>query len=403
MRVYIFTIILLIFTSPAIAAENIYICPMHPHITGEEGDNCPICGMSLVTKISNSSETMDEHTEHQTGVPVDAFKINPSYVQALGVRTTEVTHKTFGKKLRAFGEIVPSTRLEYSVNVRTKGWIVDLATDAVGDTVKKGDLLFTYYSPDLMTAQSDFLIGTRIGNAEQRLRLHGMDDKAVTLLKKKGKFLEKTPFHAPENGTVTMLNVRKGAHINEGGLILSLQDFSKVWVNVDIPLRDIEFLKVGTPAQVVMPETGEELETVIDYIHPISDPKNRTVMARLVLNNSDGSLKPSTYVDAIFTASSKSRLAVPVEAVLYSKMGAHVIENLGNGYFRPVMVKTGITSNGLTEIKSGLKHGQSIVTSGQFMLDAESNLRGGMDAMSHDHGDMTSDKSQQKTGTGHAH
>ena len=383
--------------------KQVYICPMHPHITGEEGDNCPICGMNLVPK-NEGNESNEGHEDKPEG----AFLIDPSYIQTLGVKTSGVSHHEFGKSIRAFGRIEPSTRLEYAVDVRTKGWIVDLAVDAVGDTVKKGDLLFTYYSPDLMNAQSDFLIGSRVGNAAQRLRLYGMDDKAIAELKERGKFFEETPFYAPEDGTVTMLNVRKGGHVNEGGNVLKLQDFSKVWVNADVPLRDVQFLEVGTPAKITVSETGEKNEALVDFIHPVNDPKNRTVTVRLVLDNPNGSLKPDTYVDVAFSADTQSRLAVPSEAVLYSKMGAYVIEDAGDGYFRPVMVETGITSQGLTEITSGLSHGQSIVKSGQFMLDAESNLKGGMAAMGHDHGGeqmkgMTSQPTSQDGGQSHAH
>ncbi len=383
--------------------KQVYICPMHPHITGEEGDNCPICGMNLVPK-NEGNESQEGHKDKPEG----AFLIDPSYIQTLGAKTSGVSHHEFGKSIRAFGKITPSTRLEYAVDVRTKGWIVDLAVDAVGDTVKKGDLLFTYYSPDLMNAQSDFLIGSRVGNAAQRLRLYGMDDKAIAELKERGKFFEETPFYAPEDGTVTMLNVRKGGHVNEGGSVLKLQDFSKVWINADVPLRDVQFLEVGTPAKITISETGEKYEALVDFIHPVNDPKNRTVTVRLVLDNQNGSLKPDTYVDAAFSADPKSRLAVPAEAVLYGSMGAYVIEDAGDGYFRPVMVETGITSQGMTEITSGLSHGQSIVTSGQFMLDAESNLKGGMAAMGHDHGgeqmeDMTSQPALQEGGQGHVH
>jgi membrane fusion protein, copper/silver efflux system len=395
MRVLFFTLILFAFVPMVMAAESnmslvpqenadereIYICPMHPHITGEEGDNCPICGMHLVPK--NEGNGSHEGREDK---PEGAFLIDPSYIQTLGVKTSGVTHHEFGREIRAFGKMVPSTRLEYAVDVRTKGWIVDLAVDAVGDTVKKGDLLFTYYSPDLMNAQSDFLIGSRVGNATQRLRLYGMDDKAIAELKERGKFFEETPFYAAFDGTVTMLNVRKGGHVNEGGSVLKLQDFSKVWVNADVPIRDVQFLEVGAPAKVTVPETGKAYETKIDFIHPVNDPKSRTVPVRLVLDNPEGALKPDTYVDAVFSVNIKSRLAVPSEAVLYGKMGAYVIEDLGDGYFRPVMVETGITTDGLTEITRGLSHGQTIVKSGQFMLDAESNLKGGMAAMGHDHG-----------------
>lgn len=384
MRVLFFVLLLFAFAPAAIAAEE-YICPMHPHISGEEGDSCPICGMTLVPKVEKTPDNTG-HEGHSTDASEGALHIDSSYVQALGVKTAEVTHHDFGRNIRAFGKIAPSTRLEYAVDVRTKGWIVDLPVDAVGDTVKKGDLLFTYYSPDLMTAQSDFLIGSKIGGAEQRLRLYGMDEKAITELKKRGKFFEETPFYASADGTVSMLNVRKGAYVNEGGSVLKLQDFSRLWVNVDVPVKDIQFLAVETPATVTVPETGDSYETSIDFIHPVNDPQSRTVMVRLILDNPGGVLKPDTYVDAVFKADVQSRLAVPAEAVLYGGMGAYVMENISDGYFNPVMVETGITADGLTEIKSGLKHGQRIVTSGQFMLDAESNLRGGMAAMGHDHG-----------------
>jgi Cu(I)/Ag(I) efflux system membrane fusion protein len=383
--------------------QQVYICPMHPHITGKEGDSCPICGMHLVPK-NNGSESHEGHEDKPEG----AFLIDPSYIQTLGVKTSGVSHHDFGRNIRAFGQIEPSTRLEYAIDVRTKGWIVDLAVDALGDTVKKGDLLFTYYSPDLMNAQSDFLIGSRVGNATQRLRLYGMDDKAIAELKERGKFFEETPFYAPEGGTVTMLNVRKGGHVNEGGSVLKLQDFSTVWVNADVPIRDVQFLKVGAPATITAPETGKTYKTTIDFIHPVNDPKSRTVPVRLVLDNLEGALKPDTYVDVTFDANSKSRLAVPSEAVLYGKMGAYVIEDLGDGYFRPVMVGTGITAEGLTEITQGLSHGQTIVQSGQFMLDAESNLKGGMAAMGHDHGggdmkDMQPEQNAKEEGQGHVH
>ena len=396
MRVLFFVLLLFAFVPPALSAEDAYICPMHPHISGEEDDMCPICGMSLVPKVDEVSA--DTGHEGHSDAPEGAFSIDPSYVHVLGVKTAEVTHHEFGKSIRGFGQIAPSTRLEHAVDVRTKGWIVDLATDAVGDSVKKGDLLFTFYSPDLMTAQSDYLIGSRIGNAEQRLRLFGMDDQSIDELKKQKKFLEETPFYAPADGTVTKLSVRKGAHVNEGGNVLMIQDFSELWVNVDIPIRDVQFLEVGTPVKVAVQETGETYDTVIDFIHPVNDPKSRTVMVRLILENPDGALKPDTYVDAVFAADVQSRLAVPAEAVLYGSMGAYVMENVKDGYFKPVMVETGITANGLTEIKNGLSHGQRIVTSGQFMLDAESNLKGGMAAMGHDHGGMTETKEPQAHG-----
>ena len=392
MRAYIFIIFLFTFIPSAFSEDTLYICPMHPHISGQEGDNCPICGMSLVSQI-------EELSGHKLTSIESNFKVNTSYIQTLGVRTAKITHQQFGKNIRAFGSILASTRLEHAIDVRTKGWIVDLETSAIGDKVKKGDLLFNFYSPKLMEAQSDFLVGRRLGNPEQRLRFFGMSTKAISELKKRGKFIGKTPFYAPINGTVTKLNVRKGSHVQEGGAVMVLQDFSKVWVNAGVPLRDIEFLEIGTPAKITIPETGVEYESTIDFIHPVNDPMSRTLTVRIIIDNSNNQLKPNTYVDATFNANKKSRLAVPEEAILRSSMGAYVIENLEDGYFRPTMVKTGITSGGFTEITSGLLHGQSVVVSGQFLLDAESNLKGGISTMGHDKSSMSKNRTRTKTET----
>lgn len=382
MRVYIIiSLLLIIFSLPTWAADEIYICPMHPHIEGKAGENCPICGMSLVPKVQDMP---DSNMANSMEIPGGTVSISPAYVQALGVKTDTVSPHSFGKAIKAYGQIASSSRLEHAVTVREDGWIVDLATSAVGDQVQKGDLLFTYYSPDLMSAQSDFLIGSRTGNAEQRLRLYGMDDKAIAEFKKGGKMMEATPFYATADGTVTMLDARPGMYMGEGSRALTLQDLSKIWVNAEVPIRDIAFLDKGQNATITQPETGETYSGVIDFIHPVANPMSRTVTVRIIVDNADGDIKPETYADVVFEGAPKTRLAVPQEAVLFGGQGQYVMEVIADGQFRPIIVETGITSNGLTEITSGLKQGQRIVTSGQFMIDAESNLRGGMASMGMD-------------------
>lgn len=366
-------------------AATVHICPMHPHITGEEGDSCPICGMFLTPKETGKTPAEDKHN-HGDNVE-GSIHIDPSYTQTLGVKTAAVQQRDFGESVRAFGQVAGNMRNEHEIALQAEGWVKKLEASAVGDSVKKGEFLFSIYSPDLMAAQSDYMIGRRtgyrIGNPEQRLRLKGMDDQAIALLKKKGEMMERTPFHAPVDGTITALNIREGSHVSEGEVMMTIQDFSEVWVNADVPLRDLQFIEEGMPATIKIPETGDEFETVVDFIHPVSDAGSRTATVRLILDNPEGKLKPDTYVDVAFRADEKMRLAVPSDAVLYGSMGSYVFEDLENGNFRPVMVKTGITSNGYTEIKSGLTGEQKIVASGQFMIDAESNLRGGMAAMDH--------------------
>ncbi|MCB1563686.1 MAG: hypothetical protein KDJ75_08945, partial [Alphaproteobacteria bacterium] len=130
MRVLLTVLFLFAFTPAAIAAEA-YICPMHPHISGKKGDTCPICGMTLVPKAADMPKRQS-HEGHSATVPEGAFPIDPSYVQALGVKTGTAAYHEFGRNIRAFGKITASTRLEYDIDVRSKGWIVDLPVDAVG-------------------------------------------------------------------------------------------------------------------------------------------------------------------------------------------------------------------------------------------------------------------------------
>lgn len=394
MRVIVFVLTLLLFTpllavpSPqAFAAEEgLYICPMHPHIHGKAGDHCPICGMELVPAPASGPMSLPQDGGHDGG----GIAIDPSYRQALGVRTAPAALHDFGGEIHAFGRIEASTRREHVVATRTAGWIAELKTDAEGDLVKKGDILYTFYSPDLMSAQTDYFLErrgrNRAGNGERRLRLFGMDDQAIAALNKSGKMMEQTPFYAPSDGVVSMLSARKGSYVNEGDVIMRVQDYSELWLMAEVDVKDVSFLASGVPVRAKISGTGDEYDGTVDIVFPVANEMNRKVMVRIVLPNPEGRLKPDLYADVMFDVEKSQRLAVPVEAVLYDGAGAHVIESLADGSFRPVMVKTGITSRGMTEILSGLEENRDIVVSGQFMIDAESNLRGGMAAMGHDHG-----------------
>lgn len=407
MRVVFMILFMFAFVSPVLAAED-YICPMHPHIHGQKGDTCPICGMPLVPAVQEQTGGDD------TGdVEEGALHIDPVFRQALGVRTAPAAMHDFGRVIHAYGHVMPSTRLEYAVSARTDGWIVDLKADAVGDEIRRGQTIYTFYSPDLMTAQSDYLVGrkygSRIGDPEQKLHLFGMDDSAIKALRNAGEVLKETPFRAPESGTVTTLTARKGAYVKAGDVLFTMQDYSTLWVRAHLPLRDLQYLSVGSAATVTIDETGESFAAEVDYIHPESDPQSRNAMVRLVVDNPDGRLKTDTLVSVTFEAETETRLAVPEESVLYGRGGARVIEALGDGYFHPRKVRTGVTARGMTEILEGLEAGQNVVTSAQFMIDAESTLSGGMAAMGHaghgggDGGDMKMDETEMKPAKDAAH
>ena len=355
MRVIWLSLFLFFACLPSALAVEDYICPMHPHIHGSKGDTCPVCGMDLVPANRGGS---------QKDAGNAAIRISPEYVQTLGVRTAKVGYHEFGKAIHSYGRVIPSTRTEHQISLRRGGWIKELRASAVGDPVKKGEVLFTFYSPDLIAIEAEYITGIRTGfkaaATEQRLRLYGMDDQAIELFKKKGAIIEDVPFHAPADGVISTLNARQGAFMEQGSIILAIQDFSKVWVEAQVLLKDLPLLKAGDRATVRIAQTGHEAVSEIDYIFPTADDVSREGKVRLVLDNADGAFVTEAPVGIMFEADAKKRLAVPKEAVIYSGGGAYVLEDAGEGRFNPLMVETGISSHSMTEIKSGLHEGQGM-------------------------------------------
>lgn len=382
--------------------KTTYVCPMHPHIEGEHGDNCPICGMALVP-----AKTDDDHVAHSNLSDEDlegSHRIDASMVQAIGVKTAPVKLEVFGDDIRAYGRIVPSSRVANNVTLRVEGWIENLAASALGDVIEKGQRLFDLNSPQLISAQADYFTAKKLGNDDiakasaDRLKQLGIDTKAFSLIKQQEKPLTIVPIHAVAQGVVTKLNVNNGDYIKPGMPLLSIQDLTTVWVEADVPERDLGGLKADDRTMVILPEVGKKRLGKVTYIHPVVDPKTRTGQVRIELRNPKGTLKPDSFVDVVFTAEKRHRVAVPVQAVLRSSMGSYVLRWLGEGRFKPVMVTTGAKSGEFIEIRKGLEQGQEIVTSGQFLLDAEASLKSGMGSMAgHDHGnmDMSSEKPTQ--------
>lgn len=376
-----------------------YVCPMHPHIHGGPGDNCPICGMKLVP-----AKTTEEAPADSTMSADDrqgSHRIDSALVQKIGMKTAKVKLEVFGDDIRAYGRVMPSTRVENNVTLRVEGWVENFAASALGDPVEKGQRLFNLNSPQLISAQTDYLTARQLGNAdiakaaEGRLKQLGVDEQAIRQIRKQGKPLTVVPFHAPAAGVITALNIRTGDYIKPGMPLLAIQDLSTVWVEADVPERNLAVLKQGDRVMVSLPDLGKKRLGKITFIQPTVDPTTRTGEVRIELNNPDGALKPDSFVDVMFTADKQHRLAVPVQAVLRSSMGDYVIRWLGEGRFKPVMVTVGAKSDEFVEIRKGLEEGQEIVTSGQFLLDAEANLKSGMGSMAgHDHGNMKMEEAE---------
>ncbi len=386
-------VILMLGNTWVLASEK-YTCPMHPHYIATEMGTCPICGMDLVLleadgaedeageKPSGDNDTMKDNQSKSGQSIRQAITISPETIQNVGVRTEKAALARFGKDVRSYGLVTENVRLTRAISGRVAGWIETLKMTAVGDEVKKGDLLFTLYSPDLVSAQKDYLAALATGNqgrirsSATRLQSLGASQKTITELRTRRKPLEQLPFYAETDGVVSQLMVHQGSYIQPGMQIATIQNYDSVWINVSVAEKDLQFIALDSEATVSFPNLGHvERAARIDYLYPTIDENSRTGRVRLVLDNADGALKPGAYADIVFETDIDKRLSIPSEAILKSSAGDQVVIALGEGKFRPQAVQTGIHNKGRTEIIQGLTEGDNVVVSSQFMIDSESALR----------------------------
>lgn len=424
MRIFTWVFLALSFAlfSPEAKAEQ-YTCPMHPHYISEEHGNCPICGMELVALEAEESTEMSVPKGKSSGekeilywvAPMDpnfksdkpgkspmgmdlvpvydegeedneegraVVRIAPETIQNMGVRKEKAQIIAFGKDIRSYGLVTENVRLKNDISSRISGWVEELKITAVGDTVKEGDLLFSLYSPELVSAQQDYLaalsagVKGRISSSAKRLVSLGVQQKFINQLKKKRRKSQNVPFYAETNGIVSELMVNQGSYVKPGMHIAAVQNYSAVWINVSVAEKDLQFLSPKGKASVVLPNLGHVTRTAhIDYIYPTLDTASRTGQVRLVLDNTDGDLKPGAYADVTFETNIDKRLSVPSEAILKSSEGDFVVVALGEGRFQPRRVVIGVRSKGRTEVLSGLVEKDDVVVSSQFLIDSESALR----------------------------
>jgi len=366
-------------TRQAVAADEPmrFTCPMHPHYIATDPDGtCPICGMDLVPVQGESASAPSNGT----------VSVAPEMVQTMGVRTAPTEHAPFVRSVRAFGNVDTDERLETVSASRLEGWIEDLSVRAEGDSVRAGTLLYRVYSPELIAAQKDYLASLQIGNenriaaVRQRLRSVGMQPAAIERLTETREVVERVPVYAEATGTVSRLDVREGDYVKPGTPVLRLQSYTDVWVIASIPEAELSLITEGLAVSLSFPSAPQApAEGRVDYIYPTIDPHTRTADVRIVVDNSAGHLRPGAYADIRFQLNADEiRLSVPTEAILRDSRGAHVIVALGNGRFAGRAVETGQSAHGRTAILAGLAEGEDVVTSGQFMLDSEVSLRGGL-------------------------
>ncbi|MEQ8798139.1 MAG: efflux RND transporter periplasmic adaptor subunit [Salinisphaeraceae bacterium] len=356
-----------------------YTCSMHPSVREAEPGQCPICGMDLIAV---------GREEVESGV----ITLDARRRQLIGVETGRAQRRSLSKVIRAVGEVDFDERHMTSVTLKFDGWIDDLQADFVGKRVERGQRLFSVYSPDLLSAQQEYLetrqrLSRRgpddslIEAARQRLRLWEIAPAQITALERRGQPLENLPIQSPVSGTVVEKHVDNGSQARAGETLLRIADLSTVWIDAEVYESDLPLIAEGMEATVTLPYLPDRTYRArVDYIYPYLDDRTRTARIRLALDNPEGTLKPDMYAEVRLEADLGDRLVVPEEAVLVAGESRVVFKDLGDdGKLRPVRVRTGQRADGFIEITEGLEPGDAVITSGNFLIAAEAKLRTGMD------------------------
>ena len=318
-------------------------------------------------------------------------RVSLDKVQRIGVTTEKVEAKTISRAVRGVGTVQHDESLLTIVTVRSDGYIEQLFVNKTGQHVAKGEPLFLFYSPQIQLAQADLLVAVRahgkeavvpggdLEGAMQKLRNLDVPDARIDEVRKTMTNPRTLDWASPATGDVVEKNVIEGQRVAAGDELFRIADHSRMWVVAEVAEADIALIKVGTHATVTLRAfPTEPHDGVVTFIYPeMMKPETRTVSVRIELPNPDGEMRVGMYADVVFhTDDAGAKVtAVPDSAVIDSGTRQVVLVAKGDGRFEPRAVKLGRRGGGYAEVIEGITPGEEVVTSANFLIDAESNLK----------------------------
>ena len=315
--------------------------------------------------------------------------------QLIGVRSASVVHATLEEKIRTVGTVGYDERGFTQVTLKTSGWIRKVFVDSIGRPVRKGEPLFTVYSPDLLATQDEYLLAVKmqgqlaespldeakanadalVASARERLRLWDVTDSQIAALERRGQADPVLTIYAPSSGIVMKREALPGKYVEPGVTLYEIADLSTIWIHADIYESEVAHAKVGQPATVTFAAyPAETFSGKVAYVYPTLNTEARTVRVRVEFTNPKLKLKPGMYGNVTLQTDAVKTLVVPKDAVLNTGLRQLVFMDRGQGRYEPTLVKLGRRSQDSVEVMEGLKEGDRIVTSANFLLDAESKL-----------------------------
>ncbi len=348
------------------------------------------------------------------------IKISTEKIQKLGVRTETASMRQLIRTVRAVATIQADERKLYTLVTKFEGWIQRLHVNTTGQAVKKGEILMDVYSPELITAQQEYLLAEkglqaaansdpdikavmqRLANsALQRLRNWDISEIELQRLQREGAAKEYVTLRSLANGVVLEKPSTEGKRFSPGEVLYQIADLSRVWVLADVFEQDLSMIHPGQKVTIRVDAYAEKIFTgKVDFIYPKVTPETRTAIVRIVLDNPTGLLRPDMYARVEFASfhTDNTVLTIPDSAVLDTGTRRMVLVDLGEGRYEPRTVKLGINADGFTEVLGGIQAGEAVVVKANFLIDAESNLKAAMSNFGHgSHRSKTDEEIQENS------
>jgi Cu(I)/Ag(I) efflux system membrane fusion protein len=354
--------------------------PMIPDFKSDKPGKSPM-GMDMVPVY----EGQDQAKTEETGV----VTVSAAAMNNLGVRTAAVERVTLTPAVETFGSITFDESGTSHLHVRGRGWVERLHTRVMGEYVERGQLLMEVFSPDLITAAYEFVREAERGpsgnteGARRKLIALGVSDRQIEEIRKTGAVPERIKVYAPQPGVVEALGVAEGMYVESDVTLMSIVDHASVWVMAEVLESQVGLVSRGMPAEVrVASQPGRMWTGSVDYIYPELRPDTRTARLRIRLANPDHALQPNMFASVrVATQAREGVIAIPNGALIRTGQADRAVLALGDGRFKPVPVKAGLAVGDRVEITDGLKEGDRVVTSAQFLIDSESSLTAGFASM----------------------
>jgi Cu(I)/Ag(I) efflux system membrane fusion protein len=366
-------------------AATYYTCSMHPQVMQDKPGQCPVCGMDLIP-VKKGQEQSE-----------DAIMLSEQQVQLGNIRVDTIGKTVSGDKTVLTATLNVDETKSAAVNARIGGRIEKLYFKSTGDYLRKGDRLYDLYSEVLNNARQEYILALEkqevldnliidfkqlVAGARNKLLLWGMSEEQVEELAKTKKGSPLTTFYSPAGGYIAALESHEGDYVAEGTTILRLADLSSLWVEAQVYSSQLSAIDRNSKVTVQLPDAGgKEISGRIDFVNPEIDPAGRINLLRVTIPNPGALLKPGMPAYVILKNRPANVLTLPVDAVIRNEKHSIVWLQTGHNAYQSVMVETGWEDGNRIEIRSGLKEGDIIVTSGAYLLNSEYIFKRGVNPM----------------------